>query len=1255
VPLPTTEQVVLIDTSGAVTIQGDDADHVFKLFSNSFGFTYILDNAPAITLGQLKSLTINAGNGTDELDLILNTNSNPLPTGGLVYHADGEPAGSSGDSLVVQDLGANSATYVPSLLNPNNGTLFIDGTPLFFTSVEQALTILGMASLTMTTPGSQDKLVVSQAFVTGGAGPGNAIAGTSDNATFHPLVFTVVQSFTLDTATNDQTSANDTVTLDNSWQLPQGVTTYAIRTGGGNDTLVFDATNFKSLPSQSVIFDAGSGADQIVDNADGTFGLSDTAFTTVTGGTIQLVNMAGKQANLMGGPGSDTFSVINWSGTVTVGGGGGTYTLNLAMDGGTLNAVGSVTLAGDVSTTAAATPSVINGSLNLGTSAHTFTVAHSPAVNDLIINATLSGAGALVKAGPGTLLLAGPNSNIYTGGTFVVEGTLLLDKPTAVAVPAGSFAIGDNDADTAVVRWLASFQAVSATPSVFADGLLDLNNQSETINGLTLQGGAVVTGTGTLTLAGDVTTLAASQTATISGHVDLGAFTHTFTVASGSATPPDLLIPAVMSSGRSILFLTQPELVKAGAGILDLTGANTYPGRTTVNGGTLLIDNAQPNQIVTVNTGGTLGGNGTVGTIVPNGGTITPGSNGLGRFSTPNQIAFTSTSTYVVQLSHTLGFGTTQPISGTLIVTGPVNLANATLSVTLGNASNVGDQFTILNNLSGTPIVGTFNGLPQGAVFFVSAQRFQISYIGGPNFRNVVVTHLNSLSQFPGRQITATLLNGQTATLTGTPADPDPLDTFILDVNWGDGSPAQEFTFPPGTPAVSLQHTYQDVNLSHTLMEVFPVQLTWTDQHRDGSKSDTLHVTVFSGPSPRAVAGLYPKLLGRQVDFAGLADWSARLDGGVPQEEVVLGIEDSLEYRTAQMQALYQAFLGRSADAIGLHDAVSRLADGATWTQVRAAILGSSEYLQERGGGNNDGFLDAVYHDVLNRPVDPTGRAAWEQALGDGVSRGQVAAAILESPEYLQERVQSLSQQVQGQPADPAALLAWVSELAGGVPEQRVLAEIAGGGQPESPNQRFVAQIYLDLLRRPVDPAGLAAWTSLLDQGASRQQVALAIASSPEYRMEQVESVYESLLGRPADTTGLKSALAFLSAGNTPEDLRAVVAASPEYFQQRGGGSEAGFVTELLQDARQGPTDSAFPTALADGLANPASRVRLAEALFSSDVYRHGLLVDDYQRLLHHTADEAGLSIGLGALRSGTPEELVIADLLGSKEYFRHL
>jgi hypothetical protein len=86
------------------------------------------------------------------------------------------------------------------------------------------------------------------------------------------------------------------------------------------------------------------------------------------------------------------------------------------------------------------------------------------------------------------------------------------------------------------------------------------------------------------------------------------------------------------------------------------------------------------------------------------------------------------------------------PILGTqydqLNVTGTVNLGNANLNVMVGNAytPSAGQTFTIVNNDGNDPIAGTFAGLAENDVFYTGTTSFRISYAGGSNNNDVVLT-----------------------------------------------------------------------------------------------------------------------------------------------------------------------------------------------------------------------------------------------------------------------------------------------------------------------------------------------------------------------------------------------------------------------------------------------------------------------------------------------------------------------------------
>ena len=66
-----------------------------------------------------------------------------------------------------------------------------------------------------------------------------------------------------------------------------------------------------------------------------------------------------------------------------------------------------------------------------------------------------------------------------------------------------------------------------------------------------------------------------------------------------------------------------------------------------------------------------------------------------------------------------------------LNVTGTVNLTGSTLNLSLGFTPDVGTVFTLVNNDGVDAVVGTFQGLAEGATVLVNGMTFQISYVGG--------------------------------------------------------------------------------------------------------------------------------------------------------------------------------------------------------------------------------------------------------------------------------------------------------------------------------------------------------------------------------------------------------------------------------------------------------------------------------------------------------------------------------------------
>lgn len=224
-------------------------------------------------------------------------------------------------------------------------------------------------------------------------------------------------------------------------------------------------------------------------------------------------------------------------------------------------------------TAAAATLVLGTGGLKLGTNDLVFNT-----VGRIVADGVITGSGRVTKTGTGTLAYTA-DYNDYTGLTYVSRGVLELNCDDPDAALGGIVSIGDGT-NSATVRLMQSYELPdNALVFIYANGTLDLNNYSDDIGTVTLIGGAVTTGTGTLTLNGDILSLASTSTATISGKLDLGGYTRTIYVAA-SALDPELIVSAVISNGG---------VKKTGPGNVRFSGANTYAGLTTIEEGFIIL------------------------------------------------------------------------------------------------------------------------------------------------------------------------------------------------------------------------------------------------------------------------------------------------------------------------------------------------------------------------------------------------------------------------------------------------------------------------------------------------------------------------------------------------------------------------------------------------------------------------------------------------------------------------------------------
>lgn len=160
-----------------------------------------------------------------------------------------------------------------------------------------------------------------------------------------------------------------------------------------------------------------------------------------------------------------------------------------------------------------------------------------------------------------------------------------------------------------------------------------------------------------------------------------------------------------------------------------------------------------------------------------------------------------------------------------------------------------------------------------------------------------------------------------------------------------------------------------------------------------------------------------------------------------------------------------------------------------------------------------------------------------------------------------------------------------------------------------SNNASLVDKLYHQVLHRSAEDQGLIYWTSLLNQGASLDQVAEGIFNSPERLDPLVTQYYEQYLLRAPEPGGLAFWVADWQATGGPEHLQVSVLGSQEFFNDAGD-TNAGFVTLLYQRfLGRAPDSNGFN--YWTGLLNSGQLNRFQVAAdFQASPEQHTLVVD---------------------------------------------
>ncbi|HEX8912820.1 MAG TPA: autotransporter-associated beta strand repeat-containing protein, partial [Humisphaera sp.] len=507
-----------------------------------------------------------------------------------------------------------------------------------------------------------------------------------------------------------------------------------------------------------------------------------TAALPVQFGTTALTTStsAGNANQFLKSTGTVTATSFN-AGTGTVELDGGTFAYaasNPIADASKLNVNGSTLSLGAFGDTVD-TFTLTAGSI---TGTGTLTSTNTIQTKSGSVAARLAGANGLAQSTAGTTTLTGPAA--FGGSTAVNGGRLVFSEQT---VPTATVSVAAG----ATLEYAAAGSFRQATLTITGGGtLLKSGAGTLTFGGagtinwqlgsgalIDVQGGKLVGGNFIedvwTTNLSDLNIATGATFDGIEANVRVDKLTGSGTLATGYPGAGYVAFTAGVNGGSSTFAgtVTNSEgggsFVKEGAGTITLSGANTYTGTTTVLAGTLALasttsnnnvaaspsievkaaatldvtglDNGATTDTLALAAGQTLTGGGTVvgRTVAASGATVAPGSPGPGVLAT-GDVTLQAAATLAAQLNGTTaGTGYDQ-----LTVTGAVNVAGSTLSITGTLTPAAGQTFTIVDNDGTDLVAGTFNGLPEGAAitnFMGSALKATISYVGGTG-NDVVLT-----------------------------------------------------------------------------------------------------------------------------------------------------------------------------------------------------------------------------------------------------------------------------------------------------------------------------------------------------------------------------------------------------------------------------------------------------------------------------------------------------------------------------------
>lgn len=610
------------------------------------------------------TLTVSGGAAVDDAATV------SLAAGGTLTVTGAETVGAvsgvPGSSLVSDNLtiaGVVNYTHAGSVVLM--GQLIIDGT----VNATLSGTISGNGSLKKEGAGRLD--VTSANTFTGGVSHDAGILRVNFNTALGPTGSSVslADGVVLSTTTTTARSLNHTWAVNGDITLGQAAGgTAALTLAGsmdlGGEMRTITIANTSDVIS-AIVSNGGltkTGANTLDLTAANTF----TGGFNHNGGTVRVNNNASLGAANSAASYADGVTLSTTANTAR------TLTYAHAIN-------GNITLGQVTGGTGALT---LAGTVNLGGQTRTLTLA---------TNATISGVisdGGITKEGTGTLTISGV-ANTYSGPTTINAGAININGTAVLGDGTGALNLAGGKLNTTANRAVGT--PVPNPINVSADSEITTTSTAATVN-LNLTG----------VPSGDAGSLTFRNDAASGG----GVFDPRFSAGGFTFDRPIYVYNGVAGTTRLSFFNTAADGVQTfngeisgdgsirksastsgTGGITIFNAANNYSGGTTINDGTLIVNNPFGSgtgwSTVTVNSGGTLGGTGSVyGPVAVTGGTLAPGAS-AGTLTVQYGLDMSANGKYAWELG---ALGTSTADADQIILTGG--------ELVLGGSSKLSIQFT---------------------------------------------------------------------------------------------------------------------------------------------------------------------------------------------------------------------------------------------------------------------------------------------------------------------------------------------------------------------------------------------------------------------------------------------------------------------------------------------------------------------------------------------------------------------------------